>query len=67
MVDYSANKRAFTREQEIEIGTKAFKEFAMKVKSGVKMHKGQFAYFNGIVNKLMNELYFDTEFIDTID
>ncbi|WP_260286338.1 helix-turn-helix domain-containing protein [Peribacillus aracenensis] len=64
VVDYSTNKRAFTGKQEIEIGTKAFKEFAMKVKSGVKMHKGQFAYFNGIVNKLMNVLYFDAEFMD---
>lgn len=64
VVDYSTNKRAFTRAQEIEIGTKAFKEFAMKVKSGVKMHKGQFAYFNGIVNKIMNDLYFDAEFMD---
>ena len=63
VVDYSTNKRAFTGKQEIEIGTKAFKEFAMKVKSGVKMHKGQFAYFNGIVNKLMNDLYFDADFI----
>ncbi|MFI8495282.1 helix-turn-helix domain-containing protein [Peribacillus butanolivorans] len=64
MVDYSTNKRAFTGKQEIEIGTKAFKEFAMKVKSGVKMHKGKFAYFNGIVNKLMTNLYFDAEFMD---
>ncbi|MBT2618618.1 MULTISPECIES: helix-turn-helix domain-containing protein [unclassified Bacillus (in: firmicutes)] len=67
VVDYSTNKRAFTGKQEIEIGTKAFKEFAMKVKSGVKMHKGQFAYFNGIVNKLMNELYFDEEFMDNFN
>ena len=51
LADYSTNKRAFTREQEIAIGTKAFKEFAMKVKNGVKMYKEQFAYFNGIVNK----------------
>ncbi|QYF82438.1 hypothetical protein KY492_26540 [Brevibacterium sp. PAMC21349] len=64
VVDYSTNKRAFTGKQELEIGTKAFKEFAMKAKNGVKMHKGQFAYFNGIVNKLMNHLYFDTEFMD---
>ncbi|SNT42047.1 hypothetical protein SAMN05444672_1227 [Bacillus sp. OK838] len=67
VVDYSANKRAFTREQEIAIGTKAFREFAMKVKSGVKMHKGQFAYFNGIVNKLMNNLYFDADFMDNLN
>jgi hypothetical protein len=64
VVDYSTNKRAFTGKQEIEIGTKAFKEFAMKVKSGVNMHKGHFAYFNGIVNKLMTNLYFDTDFMD---
>lgn len=62
MVDYTTNKRAFTGKQEIEIGTKAFKEFAMKVKSRVKMHKGQFAYFN----KLMNDLDFDAEFYTSI-
>ncbi len=67
VVDYSTNKRAFTKAQEVEIGTKAFKEFAMKVKSGVKMHKGQFAYFNGIVNKLMNDLYFDADFMDNLN
>ncbi|WHY99279.1 helix-turn-helix domain-containing protein [Peribacillus simplex] len=67
VVDYSTNKRAFTGNQEIEIGIKAFKEFAMKVKSGVKMHKGQFAYFNGIVNKLMNNLYFDADFMDNLN
>ncbi|MFJ7939594.1 hypothetical protein ACIQYG_13920 [Peribacillus sp. NPDC096622] len=67
VVDYSANKRAFTGKQEIEIGTKAFKEFAMKVKSRVKMHKGPFAYFNGIVNKLMNEFYFDEEFMHSFN
>ncbi|MBK5497396.1 helix-turn-helix domain-containing protein [Peribacillus sp. TH14] len=67
VVDYSANKRAFTREQEIAIGTKAFKEFAMKVKSGVNMYKGPFAYFNGIVNKLMTNLYFDSDFMDTLN
>ncbi|MFB6800466.1 helix-turn-helix domain-containing protein [Peribacillus butanolivorans] len=64
VVDYSTNIRAFTGKQEIEIGTKAFKEFAMKVKSGVNMHKGQFAYFNGIVNKLMTDLYFDADFME---
>ncbi|MGM0889743.1 MAG: hypothetical protein ACQEW5_23015 [Bacillota bacterium] len=67
VVDYSANKRAFTRGQEIAIGTKAFKEFAMKVKSGVRMHKGQFAYFNGIVNKLMSNLFFDADFMDKLN
>ncbi|MBD8133939.1 helix-turn-helix domain-containing protein [Bacillus sp. CFBP 13597] len=64
VVDYSNNKRAFTGKQEIQIGIKAFKEFAMKVKAGVNMHKGQFTYFNGVVNKLMTNLYFDTDFMD---
>lgn len=67
VIDYSTNQRAFTREQEVEIGTKAFKEFTMKVKSGVKMRKGPFAYFNGIVNKLMNDLYFDADFMDNLN
>jgi DNA-binding Lrp family transcriptional regulator len=67
VVDYSTNKRAFTGNQEIEIGTKAFKEFAMKVKNRVKMHKEQFAYFNGIVNKLMNNLYFDADFMENLN
>lgn len=67
VVDYSTNKRAFTGKQEIEIGTKAFKEFVMKVKSGVNMHKGPFAYFIGIVNKLMNVLYFDAEFMQNFN
>ncbi|WP_260288806.1 hypothetical protein [Peribacillus aracenensis] len=38
LVDYSTNKKAFTRELEIAIGTKVFKEFAMKVKNGVKRY-----------------------------
>ncbi|MGG3943352.1 helix-turn-helix domain-containing protein [Peribacillus psychrosaccharolyticus] len=63
VVDYSTNNRAFTKEQEIFIGLRAFKEFVMKIKSGVKMIKGEFAYFNGIVNKLMDNLYFDADFI----
>ncbi len=35
----------------------------MKVKSGIKMNYGKFAYFNGIVNNLMDKLYFDKEFM----
>ncbi|QOS90204.1 helix-turn-helix domain-containing protein [Peribacillus sp. JNUCC41] len=67
VVDYSINKRAFTGKQEIEIGTKAFKEFAMKVKSGVNMRKGPFAYFNGVVNKLMNDFYFNADFMENLN
>lgn len=37
----------------------------MKVQSGLNMHKGPFAFFNGIVNKLMDKLYFDYEFLKT--
>ena len=63
VIDYSTGSRAFNKSQEIQIGIRAFKEFAMKVKAGTKMIKGQFAYFNGIVNKLMTKLYFETDFI----
>lgn len=31
------------------------------------MNKGQFAYFNGIVNKLMNNLFFDADFMDKLN
>lgn len=27
------------------------------------MNKGKFAYFNGIVNNLMDKFYFDSEFM----
>jgi len=38
----------------------------MKVKSEVRIQKGPFAYFNGIVNKLMTNLYFDVDFMDNL-
>lgn len=63
VIDYSTNDRSFTTEQELSIGVKAFKEFVMKVKAGIKMNKGIFAYFNGVVNKLMDKLYFDLDFM----
>ncbi|PET35959.1 cytosolic protein, partial [Bacillus cereus] len=55
--------KAFTKEQEVTIGLKAIKEFVMKIKSETKMKKGKFAYFNGIVNNLMDKFYFDSEFM----
>ncbi|MGP9043316.1 helix-turn-helix domain-containing protein [Cytobacillus kochii] len=63
VVDHMNGLRAFTEEQELEIGVQAFKEFVMKIKSGAKMIKGDFAYFNGIVNNLMDKLYFDDSFM----
>ena len=63
VIDHSTGSRAFNKSQEIQIGIRAFKEFVMKVKAGTKMNKGQFAYFNGIVNKLMTKFYFDEDFI----
>ncbi|MDZ3951836.1 helix-turn-helix domain-containing protein [Bacillus thuringiensis] len=63
VTNFSTGNKAFTKEQELTIGLKAIKEFVMKIKSGVKMKKGQFAYFNGIVNKLMDKFYFDKEFM----
>ncbi|OUB64819.1 cytosolic protein, partial [Bacillus thuringiensis serovar zhaodongensis] len=55
VTNFSTGDKAFTKEQELTIGLKAIKEFVMKIKSGVKMKKGKFAYFNGIVNKLMDK------------
>jgi len=56
-------KHAFTKEQETVIGIQAAKELVMKLKNGVKMKKGTFAYFNGIVANIMDELYFNNEFM----
>ncbi|MBJ8204299.1 helix-turn-helix domain-containing protein [Bacillus cereus] len=63
IVNHTTGDKAFTKEQELTIGLKAIKEFVMKIKSGVKMKKGKFAYFNGIVNNLMDKFYFDKEFM----
>ncbi|WP_272513691.1 helix-turn-helix domain-containing protein [Bacillus cereus] len=63
VTNFSTGNKAFTKEQELTIGLKAIKEFVMKIKSGVKIKKGKFAYFNGIVNKLMDKFYFDKEFM----
>ncbi|MBG9536950.1 cytosolic protein [Bacillus thuringiensis] len=62
IVNHTTGQNAFDKEQELRIGVQAMKEFTMKVKDGVKMKKGKFAYFNGIVNNLMNKYYFDPEF-----
>ncbi|AXY10573.1 cytosolic protein [Bacillus thuringiensis LM1212] len=62
VVNHTTGQTAFDKEQELRISVQAMKEFAMKVKDGVKMKKGKFAYFNGIVNNLMNKYYFDPEF-----
>ncbi|PEY90226.1 cytosolic protein [Bacillus cereus] len=64
VTNFSTGNKAFTQDQELSIGLKAIKEFVMKIKSGVKMKKGKFAYFNGIVNKLMDKFYFDKEFME---
>ncbi|MDR4441709.1 cytosolic protein [Bacillus cereus] len=62
-INFSTGDKAFTKDQELTIGLKAIKEFVIKIKSGVKMKKGKFAYFNGIVNNLMDKFYFDNEFM----
>ncbi|MGN4562295.1 helix-turn-helix domain-containing protein [Bacillus cereus group sp. MYBK5-2] len=66
VTNFSTGNKAFTKDQELTIGLKAIKEFVMKIKSGVKMKKGKFAYFNGIVNKLMDKFYFDKEFMGNL-
>ncbi|OOR06651.1 cytosolic protein [Bacillus mycoides] len=66
IVNHTTGDKAFTKDQELTIGLKAIKEFVMKIKSRVKMKKGKFAYFNGIVNKLMDKFYFDKEFMGNL-
>ncbi|MEF7566377.1 helix-turn-helix domain-containing protein [Bacillus infantis] len=61
VINYETGARAFTAAEELEIGIKAFKDFVMKVKAGKRMIKGEFAYFNGIVNKIMDKRYFEVE------
>ncbi|MGH1274458.1 helix-turn-helix domain-containing protein [Bacillus cereus] len=63
VTNFYTGDKAFTKDQELTIGLKAIKEFVMKIKSGVKMKKGKFAYFNGILNNLMDKFYFDSEFM----
>ncbi|PFE01228.1 cytosolic protein [Bacillus sp. AFS023182] len=63
IVNHLTGDKAFDKDQELTIGVKAIKEFVMKIKSGAKMKKGKFAYFNGIVNNLMDKFYFDKEFM----
>lgn len=62
-INFSTGEKAFDKDQELTIGLNAIKEFVMKIKAGTKMNKGKFAYFNGIVNNLMDKFYFDSEFM----
>ncbi len=64
VVNYATSERAFTPQQELTIGIRAFKEFVMKVKENTKM-QNKFGYFNGIVNNLMDKLYFDQDFLES--
>ncbi|MGE6365024.1 helix-turn-helix domain-containing protein [Bacillus paramycoides] len=63
VTNFSTGDKAFDMDQELTIGLNAIKEFVMKIKAGTKMNKGKFAYFNGIVNNLMDKFYFDSEFM----
>ncbi|MHB0799050.1 helix-turn-helix domain-containing protein [Bacillus thuringiensis] len=63
IINHTTGDKAFTKDQELTIGLKAIKEFIMKIKVGTKMNKGKFAYFNGIVNNLMDKFYFNDTFI----
>ncbi|HDR7391279.1 TPA: helix-turn-helix domain-containing protein [Bacillus toyonensis] len=64
VINHGTGDKAFTKDQELTIGLTAIKEFVMKIKTGTKMNKGKFAYFNGIVNNLMDKFYFDHEFME---
>jgi len=63
VINHGTGDKAFTKDQELTIGLTAIKEFVMKIKSGAKMKKSKFAYFNGIVNNLMDKFYFDGDFM----
>ncbi|MBT2577412.1 helix-turn-helix domain-containing protein [Bacillus sp. ISL-8] len=63
IINHGTGDKAFTKDQELTIGLTAIKEFVMKIKSGAKMKKNKFAYFNGIVNNLMDKFYFDGDFM----
>ncbi|MGN8234449.1 helix-turn-helix domain-containing protein [Priestia flexa] len=62
VINYMTEERAFTPQQELTVGLKAVKELVMKVKQKAKIDN-LFGYFNGIVNNVMDKLYFDSEFI----
>ncbi|HDR3902741.1 TPA: helix-turn-helix domain-containing protein [Bacillus cereus] len=62
VINHTTGQTAFDKNQELQIGVQAMKDFVMKIKDGVKMKKGKFAYFNGIVNNLMDKYYFDPNF-----
>ena len=64
VTNFSTGDKAFDKDQELTIGLKAIKEFVMKIKAGTKMTKGKFAYFNGIVNNLMDKYFWDRDFIE---
>ncbi len=61
--NFTIGEQTFNKNQKFTIGTKAIKKFVMKIKSGANMNKGKFAYFNGIVNNLMDKFYFDKKFM----
>jgi len=58
VINHTTETRAFTKDQEITIAIRAFKEFVMKMKRGTRMVKGPFACFNGIVNNLYDKTLF---------
>ncbi|PKR82439.1 helix-turn-helix domain-containing protein [Heyndrickxia camelliae] len=63
IVNHVDGSRAFTDKQLIAIGERAFKEFVMKIKAGKRI-KNIYGYFNGIVNNLMDKLFFDHDFMN---
>ncbi|MEK5390236.1 winged helix-turn-helix transcriptional regulator [Margalitia sp. FSL K6-0131] len=63
IVNHVDGSRAFTDLQLITIGKRAFKELVMKIKAGKRV-KNVYGYFNGIVNNLMDKLFFDHDFMN---
>lgn len=63
VINHSTVERAFTADEELQIGIRAMKDFVMKVKKGVRI-KNMFGYFNGIVDNIMDKLYFSRDFYE---
>ncbi|WP_445506829.1 helix-turn-helix domain-containing protein [Niallia sp. 03190] len=63
VVNFENNTRAFNADQELKIALQSVKELVMKIKFN-KGIKNIFGYFNGIVNNLMDKLYFDLDFME---
>lgn len=59
VVNFVDGTRFMNTNEEISVAIDSLKSLVMKIKSGAKV-KNIFGYFNGIVNKLMDKLHYET-------